>query len=567
MERSTHKEVSTQMKNHANSPAHQVSRRHVFGLAGVGAGLALTASSCGSGGSGSGGSGGSAGGVLTGAELAEQVQANTPHSELSFLIEPDYPSVGGSTPGYTTMPSELETSVAEIPGAGSTFTVMSPAWWTTPPSLGDNAYYDAMNEALGATLDFQPSDGNVYADKIQTVLASPRSMPDWIVLPSWNIPPRFIEGVENMFADLTDHLKGEGIKDYPNLARLDPATWQYCMFNGRIYGLPYPSEMTTDAFFYRRDLFGSLGLEVPTSGDELLKVLADATDPNANRWGCEDIWTGIQLMHGLPPTFRQEGGNLVHRFETPEFKESVAFLTAVIEQGSMHPDAVAGTGNAKDRFEAGQTVVTNDGVGSWHESLSRVRPGNPDFDPMAMEFFAPDGGAPTLFRGSPVNIFSFLKRTDDQERVKEALRVADFCAAQFGTTEKNLLSYGEEGVHHTLDADGIPQLTDQGSREVTSTYEFVAQSAIVNAKVQFPEYVKDSSEWMARQSEFVEDPLFYGIQIQEPAEFGSLGQPIDDLVVDISRGRASIDDLDAAVETWRSDGGDGLREFYAEFLG
>lgn len=547
-----------------STPLGRISRRQAFGLAGAGAGIALTASACGGGGSGSDAASGE---VLTGSELAEQVQANTPNSELSFLIEPDYPSVNGSTPGYSTIPGDLETSVPETPGAGSTFTVMSPAWWTTPPSLGSNAYYDVMNEALGATLDFQPSDGNAYADKIQTVLASPRSMPDWIVLPSWNIPARFVEGVGNMFADLTDHLKGDGIKDYPNLARLDPATWQYCMFNGRIFGLPYPSELITDAFFYRRDLFGELDLEVPTSGDELLEVLEEATDPGANRWGCEDIWNGIQLMYALPATFREEGSELVHRFETPEFKQAVAFLTKVIEQGSMHPDAVAGTGNAKDRFEAGQTVVMTDGVGGWHESLARVRPANPDFDPMAMDFFAPGGGAPTLFRGHPVNIFSFLKKTDDEERIKEALRIADFCAAQFGTTEKNLLSYGEEGVHHTIDADGIPQLTEQGKREVTSTYEFLAQPAIANAHVQFPEYVKDSSEWMARQSEFVEDPLFYGIQIQEPAEFGSLSQPVDDLVVDISRGRTSIDALDDAVEKWRADGGDELREFYAEFLG
>ena len=543
-----------------------MSRRNALGLAGLGAGLALTTSACGSGGSGAGGSGGSAGGVLTGADLAEQVQANTPSSELSFLVEPDYPSVNGSTPGYAAMPSEFETSVPDTPGAGSTFTVMSPAWWTTPPSLGDNAYYDAVNEALGATLDFQPSDGNAYADKIQTVLASPRSMPDWIVLPSWNIPPRFIEGVENMFSDLTEHLQGDGIKDYPNLARLDPATWQYCMFNGRIFGLPYPSELITDALFYRRDLFGELGLDVPTSADELLAVLAEATDASANRWGCEDIWTGIQLLHGLPPTFREEGGALVHRFETPEFKEAIALLTEIIAQGSMHPDAVAGTGNAKDRFEAGQTLVMNDGVGGWHEGLARVRPGNPDYDPMAMDFFAPDGGDPVLFRSHPVNIFSFLKKSEDEERVKEALRIADFCAAQFGTTENTLLSYGEEGVHHTLDEDGVPQLTDQGSREITSTYEFLAQPAISNSVVQFPEYVRDSSEWMARQSEFVQEPLFFGIQIQEPAKFGSLGQPIDDLVVDISRGRASIDTLDAAVEKWRTDGGDELREFYAEFL-
>src|SRR5690625_6921531 len=49
---------------------------------------------------------------------------------------------------------------------------------------------------------------------------------------------------------------------YPNLARLDPAVWEFCMFNGRIFGLPFPSELITDAVFYRRDLFEELGVEV-----------------------------------------------------------------------------------------------------------------------------------------------------------------------------------------------------------------------------------------------------------------------------------------------------------------
>src|SRR5690625_6428401 len=67
-----------------------------------------------------------------------------------------------------------------------------------------------------------------------------------MVIPSWNIPTRFIEGVGNVFQDLTDHLAGDAIHGYPNLARLDPAVWEYCMINGRIFGLPFPSELITE---------------------------------------------------------------------------------------------------------------------------------------------------------------------------------------------------------------------------------------------------------------------------------------------------------------------------------
>ncbi|MGO3288903.1 hypothetical protein [Brachybacterium sp.] len=168
-----------------------VSRRRLLGYLGIGAG-ALGLAACG--GSGGSAAGSGSGGVLTGAELTAEVEASLPNSALEFLVEPDFPSVNGSTPGYVTMPDPLVKGVDAVPGAGGDYTVMSPAWWTSPPNLGDNAYYDAVNEQLGATLEFQVADGNTYADKVQTVLASPKNVPDWMVIPSWNIPPALHRG-------------------------------------------------------------------------------------------------------------------------------------------------------------------------------------------------------------------------------------------------------------------------------------------------------------------------------------------------------------------------------------
>src|SRR5690625_5347767 len=91
---------------------------------------------------------------------------------------------------------------------------------------------------------------------------------------------------------------------------------------------------------------------------------------------------------------------------------------------------------------------------------------------MAMDLFAPDGGAPTLYRGAPVNIFSFLKKNDDEEQVRELLRIADWCASPFGTEEFELLTYGVEGTHFVRVEHGMPELYDPGRREVTHSYEF-----------------------------------------------------------------------------------------------
>src|SRR5690625_7989519 len=88
------------------------------------------------------------------------------------------------------------------------------------------------------------------------------------------------------------------------------------MFNGRIFGLPFPSELITDAVFYRRDLFEELGVEVPTAAESFLSVLSEITDEGANRWGCENLGNTAQLTHGLPPTFAERDGELGHRIDT-----------------------------------------------------------------------------------------------------------------------------------------------------------------------------------------------------------------------------------------------------------
>ena len=63
-----------------------VSRRRLLGYLGVGAG-ALGLAACG----GSGGSGGGSGDILTGADLAAEVETSRPDSALEFLVEPDFP--------------------------------------------------------------------------------------------------------------------------------------------------------------------------------------------------------------------------------------------------------------------------------------------------------------------------------------------------------------------------------------------------------------------------------------------------------------------------------------------
>ncbi len=538
-----------------SSPA-RLSRRLFLTLVGAGAGAAALAG-CRTGGA------STSDPTTGGGAVADDV---LPRYVPLTYVEPDFPSVNGSTAGFTSIPSELVQAFDAPPGAGGTFTAMTPLWGAIPPSTG-NQYYDGVNAAIGSTIEFQISDGNTYGDKLAAVLASERDVPDWVCIPTWNIPPRFDQAVESLFEDLTPFLAGDAIEAYPHLANIPTDVWKFCVFNGKLKALPFPGEIITDAIFYRDDIFEAEGItEQPTSAAELLELCDQLT--GGGRWAANDLWNSATLIHGVVPRWRiEDDGTLTHRCETEEYRAALEWNAALFAQGSVHPDAVAdNSGDAKARFEAGEVLISNDGVGGWHEALARQLGSNPGYSQRPFTPFAHDGGTPVLWKGNPANIISFLKASDDKARIEELLTVANFLAAPFGTAEYALINYGVEGVHFDYGDDGLPVPTALAATELQPTYIFLADPPVVNTKVQYPGYVEAFCTWMADAAQYVQDPAFFGMQITEPSQFGSLNQPLEDLEKDISRGRRSIGDLDAAIETWRSSGGEELRQFYQDIL-
>ncbi|CAM3568718.1 extracellular solute-binding protein [Occultella aeris] len=534
-----------------------LNRRSFLTILGLGAASSAALAACSSEPpSGSGGPSGGGGDVTS---------ALPNHIPIDY-VTPDFPSVNGSTAGYATIPTDLVQVFDAPPGSGSEFTAMTPLWGAIPPTEG-NQYFDAVNAAIGSTITFQISDGNTYGDKLAAVLASERDVPDWVSIPTWNIPPRFDQAVEALFEDLTPYLAGDAVEKYPNLANIPTDVWKFCVFDGQLKALPFPGEIITDAIFYRDDILEAEGITTqPTNGQELLDLAKELT--GADRWGANDLWNSSVIIHGVVPKWRiNDDGTLTHRVETDEYRAALEWNAALFAQGSVHPDAVAdNSGDAKTRFESGLVLISNDGVGGWHEALSRQLASNPTYSQRPFTPFAAEGGTPVLWKGNPANIFSFIKKNEDKARIEELLAVADFLASPFGTTEYQLINFGLEDVHFTFDQNGLPVATELAATEVQPTYIFLTDPPVVNTKVQYPGFVEAFCTWMADAAGYVQDPAFFGMQITEPTQYASLAQPFEDLEKDISRGRKSMADLDTAIETWRTSGGEELRAFYTDIL-
>ena len=480
------------------------------------------------------------------------------------FVKPDFPSVEGSPPGFLKFPSNLVQAIKEPAGNGS-IKAMSPAFWPIPAQ--PNAYFDAVNRRMGVNVQFDIVNGGDYGAKISALIAA-KTLPDWTVIPTWNFPPRFSEAVPALFADLTDHLKGDAIKKYVFLANLPTAAWQYCTFGGRLYGIPFPNGLFPYAPFYRKDIFDKLGAVPPKNSDDLLRLGQQLTDPKANRWAFGDIFPEVQQMFRVPASWKKDSrGNLVYPIETPEFEAALAFMKKLYDGGYLHPTAVAGDGSqAKDLFESGRMLVYDDGVGAWHEALERQRPANPSFSMQAFPPFAHDGGKPIAWLSDPAGIMSFINKDASADKIDMMLRIANYAAATVGSQENYLIQYGVDGVHVKRGPDGAPLETDQGRKEVTFTYAFLAGRPDSVVEPAYPDFVKDAYTYQAAAAKVVEKLPFFGLRVEEPAQLTGIRQPFDDKVNDILRGRAPMSDLKPAIDAWRQRGGDQLRQFYAKIL-
>lgn len=478
-------------------------------------------------------------------------------------VKPDFPAPAN---GYSTIPEFVKAFNAP-PGSGGTYKAMTPLWGAIPPTTG-NHYFDAVNKAMGSTIEFQISDGNTYGDKLAAVLASPKDVADWVSIPSWNVPPRFGTAVDQIFTDLTPYLAGDKVKEYPNLANIPTDAWRFCVWNGKLIALPMPDSGVPNPLFYRDDIFAELGIkDLPTTPEALIDLAKELTDPSKGVYGTDDIWTQAVNMYAVPPKWKLDGDKLVNRVETDEYRGALEWIRKLFESGAVHPDGIAGNnGDAKTRFESGRTLMVTDGIGGWAEALQRNLPSNPTYSQAPMPVFGVDGTDVDVYKGNAASILSYIKKTDDEARIKELLKLADFLASPFGTEEFQLVNYGVEGEHYTLDGNGLPVATELAQTELQPTYIFLVDPPVSNSKVQFPGYVEKWSTWVNETAAHFVDPVFFGMNITEPSQYASLGTPFTDLEKDIARGRKSMADLDSAIETWKKSGGEELRAFYQKIL-
>ncbi|MET9392383.1 extracellular solute-binding protein [Streptomyces sp. NPDC006624] len=514
--------------------------------------------------------GGSDSGSKDGTTSGKAADKLLPAFVASAVAKPDLPSKNGSAAGYTGKVdlAALATSVPDKLGTGAPFKIMSP-FWGSPPKAGC-AYYKALDAAAGTKVTWQNQDGNTYGQKLGAVLAS-SSIPDMVVVPGWELVGKISNAVTAKFMDLGPYLAGDKVKKYPNLAAIPSDAWRMSIFGGALRGIPMPTASANwIAPLYRADVFDKKGYSVPTSPDEFMSWAKEATSSKAKVWACGDMtWSAWNIFgvrgSGTIGWHIGDDGKPTYRIEQPAYLEALEWVRKLFDAGVVHPDDKARSGDAGQRFTAGEILVWNTNIADWYGRAAEQAGSNPDLRIEAMDLFGADGGDPKLWASQPATIWSLIRKGAPKEVVENALAAANFSAAPYGTKERMLVDYGVEGTHYSV-KDGVPVKNDLGNSEVLNAWVMLAAPAAYYAHPDLPDIARKQVEWQQRMGAFMTKSSTYGMNVVEPSRYASLSSQFEQLEIDYVRGNKKLSDVQQAISTWKSSGGDKLRDWYKELI-
>lgn len=534
---------------------HTISRRGLLtGFAGAvtTAGLlAACAPEAGSGaGTGNGGGGGSTGG-------GDVMPSYIPWTGVTYDL-PGEP--GRFTSGSTSFPEPIQ-MFSDKPGDGDPYRV-----WTfvheNPPGRDQNKFWQALEEQLGSPYEPILSLTPDYGTKFPTLLAS-GDLPDMFPIP-FSYP-----GVGTLLeaagADLTPYLAGDAIKDYPALANIPSNSWKGCIFDGQIRTLPIPRDLTsTWVMTIRQDIFDEVGADSPTSYAEFRELCTELTKTDGTRWaiGANPL-NYLRSMLSIPTNFIEEGGTFTSAYQHERQVEALEAARDLYASGLIIPDAIGQHANqSKQWLTAGQTAMTWDtysgflhfifGLGNPADSMNMLQV--PDWD---------GNGQGKAQLGEPNNILAAVSNANP-DRIPTILKIADWLAAPFGTTEYLFRRFGVEGVHFDWQ-DGVPVPNTATAAETQVGQAYLIDGPAHLYYTGLGDQVKLMQDHMSTLTENAETDPAYGLYSPTRSEEGpALENEILAVSLDIVAGRKPVSDWEGAVKTYMDGGGTQMCEELGE---
>jgi len=449
------------------------------------------------------------------------------------------------------------------PGSGSSITAMARLDAAlTPPTLSKNVFWQQLNDRLGAKLDVQLTPSVDYTSKVATVIAG-GDLPDMMQIAIPPAPAGLPTLLDEKFADLTDYLAGDGVKDYPAFASFPTVWWNGAIYNDRIFGIPHRYPVAHNSLYQRADLLKKADVDPDfANGDEFLKACRTLTDTKKGQWAMGSGTASLSMvrqMHAAPNVWKVADGKFTSAYEDDTMSQALGVVAQMWKDGLIEPDAFSTGANTRTWFGQGKIAMMYAGSDPvlMQEQFSVSSPG------YELGRIAPpkwEGGGPAVYHlGEPTTGLTAI-RAASASRVQELLRVIDYLAAPFGTDEYLFLAYGVDGHDYTLKG-GNPTLTSAGQAEVNPLQlgNIVAPPFPLYSALFSGQYERTWEIQSEIRSVAIADPSYGLYSATSVLKGPQLDKDMQQAQADIIQGRKSVTSWSDAVKQWRSQGGDKIR--------
>jgi len=422
-------------------------------------------------------------------------------------------------------------------------------------SYEDNRWTRWINENSGVKVTWVPVPRTQSVQKINALIATGEA-PDIM----WEFGTGFMRNlqVQGVIQPIDEYVEKYSTV-YKAYLEANPELLPYITVNGKMYGATSKrgiDKIGNHAMWIRKDWLDKLGLEVPTTIEEMLDVARafKTQDPDGN--GVDDTygfafnynWIGIiNALFYCSGVYIQDGKIEISEI-SDRYIDVMNFRKILFQEGLIDQEYITDTNYQRER----QIWVTGKAgiyLGSYGPPEFReFRENNPDAVIVPLEPVATKYGKNGLFQEPPAH--KMLTFNKDMKNPKAAIKYLDWVLEEGWFT----LLHGFEGEHHRL-VNGVPQAIDaeKNRRELA----YAAEYAILDQWDPQPEWftimaaddpisqeearLKAAGLETALKNKFRRD-VPYTPSFPELTEFTQFGAIRDEIVTQVVTGELSAEE-------------------------
>lgn len=445
-------------------------------------------------------------------------------------------------------------------------------------AANDSPVVQALNDYLGAKLEFTWVPNTSYDEKVTTAMAAGEY--PHIMLVGARSSSVIQASRDGAFWDLTDKLTDAS--KYPNLAKTNSVVNHNISIDGHVYGIYRSRELGRAGVTIRKDWLDKLNLEIPTTIEEFSNVLRAFTEDDPDGNGVKDtygmivtdyldgplnnlaIWMGAPNGWGL-----DENGELKPAFMFDEWKETLKLMKSWYDAGYINADmATYSSDKWNEQFLSGQAGVIIDVADRARRVAQNIADLNPNAVVDVFGFVKKDADSdprtlPTTgYDGYFVIPKASVATEEDLDLVLSVLDKANDAEAE------NLMNYGLEGVHYTIDEEGyaVKEEDESLQKEYNDLNQFAMNIVGEGLTTRYTvEVAKKTDEVYEENRKWV---------VANPVEpyisetYSTKGPQLDAIMAEANTkfivGQITEEEWDAQVQRWLSQGGQGVIDDYNE---